>query len=114
MVTNKMSLSSRIEYLKRIKPRYLKSDKKAKINMLNEFCKNTGYNREYAIRRLAAGNEISPPKVTNQKRGCYYTNEDICWLSKNLFNSCFFKYLIIFTKKLNYIITISSIKPSKT
>jgi len=82
MVTNKMSLPSRIEYLKKVKPRYLKADKEEKSNILNEFCKNTGYARKYAIRRLAPQNSISPPKVINRKRGCFYTNEDIYWLSK--------------------------------
>lgn len=77
-----MSLSSRIEYLKKAKPRYLKSDKKEKEKILDEFCKNTGYNRKYATRRLAPQSEINPPKVINRKRGCYYTNEDIYWLSK--------------------------------
>lgn len=82
MVTDKMSLPSRIEYLKKVKPRYLKAGREDKGNMLDEFCRNTGYNRKYAIRRLAAGKEIDPPKVINRKRGCYYTNEDIHWLSK--------------------------------
>ncbi len=82
MVTNKMSLSSRIEYLKKVKPRYLKANKEEKGKILNEFCQNTEYNRKYAIRRLAPQNETDPPKVINRKRGCYYTNEDIYWLSK--------------------------------
>ena len=82
MVTNKMSLPSRLEYLKKVKPRYLKADKKGKGNILNEFCQNTGYVRKYAIRRLAPQNAINPPKVINRKRGYFYTKEDIYWLSK--------------------------------
>lgn len=82
MVTTKMSLHSRIEYLKKVKPRYLKVNKNEKNKILDEFCQNTGYNRKYAIRRLAPRNEINPPKVINRKRGCYYTNEDIYWLSR--------------------------------
>jgi len=82
MVTNKMSLQSRIEYLKRIKPRYLKANKNERTKILDEFCQNTGYNRKYAIRRLAPQNEINPPKVINRKRKCFYTNEDIYYLSK--------------------------------
>lgn len=82
MVTDKMSLPSRIEYLKKIKPRYLKAKKDDKSKMLDEFCKNTGYARKYAIRRLAPQNTISAPKPINRKRGCYYTNEDIHYLSK--------------------------------
>ena len=75
MVTNKMSLASRIEYLKRVKPRYLKADKKEKSNILDEFCKNTGYVRKYAIRRLAPQNTISVSKTINRKRSCFYTDK---------------------------------------
>ena len=82
MVTNRMSLKSRIEYLKQIKPRYLKANKDEKGGILNEFCENTGYVRKYAIRRLAPQNTINPPKTINRKRGCFYTNEDIHCLSK--------------------------------
>lgn len=82
MVTNKMSIRSRIEYLKKVKPRYLKTGKKEKAGMLDEFCENTGYTRKYAIRRLAPQNETDPPKVINRKRGCYYSSNDIYWLSK--------------------------------
>ena len=77
-----MSLQSRIEYLKKVKPRYLKADKIEKINILDEFCKNTGYVRKYAIRRLAPQNAIEVPKVINRKRSCHYSNNDIYWLSK--------------------------------
>ena len=77
-----MSLSSRIEYLKKVKPRYLKAGKGNKSDILNEFCKNTGYARKYAIRRLAPQNTISAPRTINRKRGCFYTNEDIHWLSR--------------------------------
>ena len=82
MVTKKMSLQSRIEHLKRIKPCYLKANKNEKAKILDEFCQNAGYNRKYAIRRLAPQNEIDPPKVINRKRKCTYTNEDIYYLSK--------------------------------
>lgn len=43
------------ELLKAIKPRYLKSDKLEKGKILDEFCKNTGYNRKYATAILQAG-----------------------------------------------------------
>lgn len=37
------------------KPRYLKADKKEKGKILDEFCKNAGYDRKYAIRIFHAG-----------------------------------------------------------
>jgi len=82
MVTNKMSIQTRIGYLKRVKPRYLKSNKQEKNKILDEFCKNTEYNRKYAIRRLAPQNEIKTIRPINRKRKCTYTNEDVYWLSK--------------------------------
>lgn len=81
MVTTKMSITSRKECLFRLKPRYLKADKKGKSEMLKEFCKNTGYNKKYAIRILAAGHEYKMP-VINRKSHYTYTNEDIFWLKK--------------------------------
>jgi len=53
MVTEKMSINTRKEYLKKVKKRYLKADKKEKGTMLSEFVKNTGYNEKYAIRVLS-------------------------------------------------------------
>ncbi|MFH1413216.1 MAG: transposase [bacterium] len=82
MVTNKMSIQTRIGYLKRVKPRYLKSNKQEKNKILDEFCKNTEYNRKYAIRRLAPQNEIKTIRPINRKRKCTYTNEDVYWLAK--------------------------------
>jgi hypothetical protein len=82
MVTNRMSLPSRIEYLKKVKPRYLKASKAEKSDILDEFCRNTGYARKYAIRRLAAQNAITTPKVISRKRKCHYSNNDIYWLSQ--------------------------------
>jgi hypothetical protein len=35
------------------KSRYLKANKKDKGKMLDEFCSNIGYNRNYVIRQLA-------------------------------------------------------------
>lgn len=80
MVT--MTMSTRLEYLKKIKPRYLKANKQGKTEILDEFCANTGHNRKYAIRRLSAKVRISEPTVINRKKKCVYTNEDIYWLSK--------------------------------
>lgn len=82
MVTTKMSLPTRIEYLKKIKSRYLKVAREEKVKILDEFCQNTGYARKYAIRRLAPQNTIAVLRTINRKRGCFYANEDIYWLSK--------------------------------
>jgi len=81
MVTTKMSIASRKESLSRLKPRYLKADKKNKSEMLGEFCRSTGYNNKYAIRILAPSHEYRL-KIINRKSHYTYTNEDIFWLKK--------------------------------
>jgi hypothetical protein len=81
MVTNKMSIISRKEYLSRIKGRYLKVGLKDKSAMLKEFVNNTGYHQKYAIRILAAGHEYKAKSI-NRKVHYIYTNEDVFWLKK--------------------------------
>ena len=49
-----MTNMSKQELIKTIKPRYLKSRKKEKTVILNEFCRNAGYSRKYAIEILQA------------------------------------------------------------
>lgn len=83
MVTNKMSLPSRFECLKKIKPRYLKSSTEEKTKILDEFCQTSGYHRKYAIRKLSAKVSLNEPKViNNRKRNGVYTGNDIYWLAK--------------------------------
>src|ERR1035441_778007 len=50
-----MTKSSRKELLGAIKARYLRADVPEKTEILNEFCKATGYHRKYATRILQAG-----------------------------------------------------------
>lgn len=81
MVTNKMCMHTRKEYLSKVKRRYLKAAKKDKSSMLKEFVENTGYHEKYAIRILAAGHEYKS-KCINKKIHFTYTNEDVYWLKK--------------------------------
>ncbi len=81
MVTTKMSMLSRKELLRRLKPRYLRANKSEKSKMLKEFCQNTGYNRKYAVRILSPSHEYRS-KVINRQSHYSYTNEDVFWLKK--------------------------------
>ena len=81
MVTEKMSINTRKEYLKKVKKRYLKANKKEKGTMLSEFVQNTGYNQKYAIRILAAPHSYKDISI-KRKVHYIYTNEDIYWLKK--------------------------------
>ena len=77
MVKEKMSIQSRKEYLKKVKKRYLRANKKEKSIMLSEFVKNTGYNEKYAIRVLSPIHEYKKAGGINRKIHYTYTNEDI-------------------------------------
>lgn len=48
-----MTQTSKEELFREVKKRYLQADYKAKQEILNEFCQNTGYHRKHAIRILA-------------------------------------------------------------
>jgi len=50
-----MTTMSKKELISATKARYLKSDKKSKGKILDEFCASTGYARKYAITILSAG-----------------------------------------------------------
>ena len=50
-----MTNMTKKELISVTKKRYLKAGKKDKGKMLDEFCGNIGYNRNYAIRILQAG-----------------------------------------------------------
>lgn len=47
-----MGRRSRREYLTVLYPRYREANRQEKEVILNEFCRNTGYHRKYAIRLL--------------------------------------------------------------
>lgn len=49
-----MTKMSKKELIKATKPRYLKADKEGKGKILDEFCKNTNYNRNYIIQIFQA------------------------------------------------------------
>jgi len=60
-----MKLRFKMEYLKKIYPRYHKATKREKKQILDEYCLNCGYNRKYAIRLL---NGLPPEDRHNHKR----------------------------------------------
>jgi len=48
-----MDMHSRNQYLKRLQERYFQArSKKEKSSILDEYCRNTGQNRKYVIRKL--------------------------------------------------------------
>jgi len=63
------------EYFRVIYGRYGKADRKAKREMLNEFCLTTGYHRKYAIRILNGPAPGKRPNRPVRKRGLSYGHE---------------------------------------
>lgn len=57
-------MASRRQYLQTLMERYLKVRKRQKGSILDEFCRNTGQNRKYVIRKIGrlASIEPRPPK----------------------------------------------------
>lgn len=65
-----MDMHSRNQYLKVLIKDYLKADKRGKGLLLDEYCRNTGQNRKYVIRKIRqlAFKELKPRK----RRGAIY------------------------------------------
>jgi hypothetical protein len=57
-----MDMNARNQYLKVLQERYFMASRKEKSSILDEYCRNTGQNRKYAIRRP------SPLLSTSKKR----------------------------------------------
>jgi len=69
-MNNRMSLSSRREYLKRLKTRYLKASLKKKTVMLDEGEKMSGLNRKYLITVLSAKTDLEHKSTRQRKARC--------------------------------------------
>ena len=70
-----MGRKGKWEYFRVIYGRYGKADRKAKREMLNEFCLTTGYHRKYAIRILNGPAPGKGPARPVRKRGLSYGHE---------------------------------------
>lgn len=78
-----MTNMSKKELLMAIKPRYIKASKDERGLMLDEFCNNTGYNRKYAVRILAAGYDHNKVKRVGRKsRKKKYDNDFLATVVK--------------------------------
>jgi transposase InsO family protein len=63
-----MNGRARREYLRAIYARYRQADLREKQVILNEFCRNTGYNRKYAIRLLNGPSPDPRPEHPGRRR----------------------------------------------
>lgn len=73
-----MTKMAKKELILATKPRYLKANKKEKGKILDEFCFNTKYDRNYAIQIFQAGYEYDKvAKADRKPRKKIYSNEVI-------------------------------------
>lgn len=78
-----MSKKARIEYVKELKPRYLKANKEEKGRMLDELVNFTAYNEKYAIRLLSAKTDLSiRDDIPRKARSVIYDSDVIIPLIK--------------------------------
>jgi hypothetical protein len=73
-----MDKHARNEYMKKLKERYCEVNKKEKGQILDEYCRNTGQNRKYTIRKFwkVGANQ------RRKKRRAFYGSEVIAALAK--------------------------------
>ena len=74
----RMDMSSRTQYLMVLLKSYPKASREAKGQILDEYCRNTGQNRKYAIRKINA--LLFKPRPTPKKRSRRYGAEVHCIL----------------------------------
>ena len=64
-----MNMDARNQYLKLLQDRYFKArSRKEKSAILDEYCKNTGQNRKYVIRKIRSRISLKPKKKKRKKR----------------------------------------------
>src|SRR4030042_1784325 len=78
-----MSKQSKKEYVKELKPRYLKAERREKSKMLNDLESFTSYDRKYAIRILSAKTDLDiRSKIPRKARKAVYGSDVIVPLIK--------------------------------
>ena len=82
----KMDMRSREQYLETLIPRYLKTDRKGRTSLLDEYCLNTGQNRKYVIRKIhqMAFREPKPRKKRARHYG--YEVQEALWRIWKIFD----------------------------
>ena len=65
------------ELFDKTKPRYLKADKKGKSAILDEFCSNTGLNRNYVVQIMRAGYDYNRVKREGRKSRRWKYDSDV-------------------------------------
>jgi hypothetical protein len=72
-------MRSRDQYLEILLPRYLKTDRKGKTSLLDEYYLNTGRNRKYVIRKIRQMAFREPKPRKKRARHYGYEVQDALW-----------------------------------
>jgi len=72
-----MTNMAKKELFDKTKPRYLKADKKGKGAILDEFCSNTGLNRNYVVQIMQAGYDYNRAKREGRKSRRWKYDDDV-------------------------------------
>ncbi|MFH1657270.1 MAG: hypothetical protein ABH919_02280, partial [bacterium] len=66
-----MNKEAREQYMQTLRERYLKADKREKGNILDEYCRNTGQDRKYSIKKFLYKVKLKKPEDRKKKKEIY-------------------------------------------
>lgn len=66
-----MNFEARNQYMETLRERYLKASKKEKGRILDEYCRNTGQDRKYSIKKFRHKIKIKKPEERKRRREYY-------------------------------------------
>jgi len=76
-----MNIEARKQYMDTLRERYFKASKKDKGEILNEYCRNTGQERKYAIKKFNYKVKLKSEE-DRKKRACFYDGAVIAVLAE--------------------------------
>jgi hypothetical protein len=77
-----MNFEARNQYMETLRETYLKADKKEKGRILDEYCRNTGQERKYAIKKFRYKAGLKPKGSARKARKEYYNGRVKAALAK--------------------------------
>src|SRR3989339_477982 len=66
-----MNIEAKKQYMQTLRERYLNADKKGKTVILNEYCRNTGQDRKYSIKKFRYKIKLKNPEDRKKKTEIY-------------------------------------------
>lgn len=107
-------MGSRKQYLKVLTDRYVKTDRRGKGLLLDEYCKNTGQNRKYVIRKI--NGLLFREKPPRKTRAAYYGAEVrrvLLWFWKLFDHPCGQRLVPLLRTEFNRILRRGSLQVSQ-